>query len=82
MNWKKWCCLAMALSLIFVAVLPIGAAATTTEPAPTEPVAEPAPLPGFVVAIVVVLGLVVLVITWGMVIWLMRRVLSEPRNRL
>ena len=82
MNWKKWCCLAMALSLIFVVVLPIGAAATTNEPAPTEPVAESAPLPGFVVAIVVVLGLVVLVITWGMVIWLMRRVLSEPRNRL
>lgn len=82
MNWKKWCCLAMVLSLVFVAVLPIGALATSTEPTPTEPSAEPALPAGPVVAIMLVLGLVILVATWAIAIWLMRKVLSEPKNRL
>lgn len=82
MNWKKWCCLAMVLSLILAAVLPVGAAATSTEPAPSEPSAEPTPSVGLLVVLMLVLGLVVLVITWAAVIWLIRKVISEPKNRL
>lgn len=82
MNWKKWSCLALALAFVFVTVLPVGAAATATEPAPTEPSTEPAMPSGPVVALMLLLGLVILVMTWVVAIWLMRKVLSEPKNRL
>ncbi len=75
MNCKKWsviCVVLLCLSVLSAMALP--AAATSTQPA-TEPTTEPAQPNSAAVALVLILGAVLLAITWAMVIWLMRRVM-------
>lgn len=75
MNWKKWTslCVALVVCLAVLSTMALPAAATETQPA-TEPTGEAAEPDLSALGPVLGLGAVLLIITWAMVIWLMRRV--------
>ena len=83
MNWRKWsrlCVLGMMI-LAVMATLPFCAEAASTEPTATEPATEPAEPNPAALGPILLIGTVLLVITWAGVIWLLRRVTGGNLGR-
>jgi hypothetical protein len=78
MNWKKW--LRVALALALVAVLPVCAFAAT-EPVPTETVPQATETDASNLGLFLILATVLAVITWAMVIWLIRWAIAHNNER-
>ena len=78
MNWKKWLCVVMVLAL--TAVLPAQAFAAT-EPVPTETAPQEAQTDTSNLGLFLILATVLAVITWAMVIWLIRWAIAHNNQR-
>ena len=74
MNWKQWSmlCVVLLICISALAGMALPVAATATQPA-TEPTTEAGEPDLAAMGLVLGIGAVLLIITWAMVIWLMRR---------